>query len=665
MSAEREAANDIRDNKVYPPVSKNTTLTSLEQRKELHAKALADRPAFWAEIAKSNFYWEKPFTQVLDYNYDIRKGPIYQTWFKDGTTNVCYNCVDRHLGAHKDQIAFYWEGNDVGEATTITYGQLHTEVCKLATVLRTNYGVKKGDTVAIYLPMVALGPIAMLACARIGATCNVVFGGFSAHALASRIKDAKSTVLITAEGTFRGSKPVHLKKIADEAVADCKTAGIDVRMIVYERHGRDGVPMQEGRDVWYQDVIASAAADPFVEWVEAEHPLFMLYTSGSTGNPKGLVHSTGGYMVYAATTFKYVFDYKPDHDIYFSTADIGWITGHSYLTFGPLLNRATSILFEGVPTHPTPSRWWEIVDKYKVTQFYTAPTAIRALMKEGDSWVTKTSRSTLRVLGSVGEPINVAAWNWYYQVVGGSKCDIVDTFWQTETGGIMITPLPGCTPLKPGSATLPFFGQAPVVLTAEGQVIEGPGEGLLVMSAPWPGQARTVHGDHQRYTETYFSTYPGYYVTGDGCRRDADGYYWITGRVDDVLNVSGHRIGTGEVENAINHHPGVVESAVVSVPHDIKGEGIYAYVTFQEGIEITKDLLHAIKTTVRNEIGPIATPDVVQPAPHLPKTRSGKIMRRILRKIAQGIYSDFGDTSTLADPACVDVLIELHKKWGK
>jgi acetyl-CoA synthetase len=659
------ASTESRDAHVYSSVTQNTRLTTLEQRKALYAKSLADRTAFWSEIAQSEFYWQTPFTKTLSFNYDVKAGPISQKWFEGGVTNMCYNCLDRHLTSHKDQVAFYWEGNDVGDTGVMTYGQLFTEVCKLATVLRTQYGVKKGTTVAIYLPMIFLGPIAMLACARLGAICNVVFGGFSANALASRMKDAKSALLITAEGTFRGSKPIRLKHIADEAMAECKAAGLDVHSIVFERHGRDGVPMQAGRDAWYQDLIENAVADPFLEWMDAEDPLFMLYTSGSTGNPKGLVHTTGGYMVYAATTFKYVFDFKPDSDVYFSTADIGWITGHSYLTFGPLLNRATSILFEGVPTHPTASRWWDIVDKFKVTIFYTAPTAIRSLIKEGDQWLAKSSRHSLRILGSVGEPINAAAWEWYHKVVGRDKCDIVDTWWQTETGGIMITPLPGCTPLKPGSATLPFFGIEPIVIDHEGKALTGPSEGYLVLQHPWPGQARTVYGDHQRYEETYFSQYPGYYFTGDGCRRDADGYYWITGRVDDVLNVSGHRIGTGEVENAINHHPGVVESAVVSMPHDIKGEGIYAYVTFQEGIEVTKELLNAVRNTVRASIGPIATPDVIQPAPHLPKTRSGKIMRRILRKIAAGIFTDFGDTSTLADPTVVQVLIDLHNKWSK
>ena len=660
----RQSTTDLRDALVYDPVTPNTRLTSLAQRRALHATSVADRGAFWGDIAKSEFHWQTPFTSTYSFNYDHRKGPVTQTWFDGGVTNMCYNCLDRHLPAHRNQVAYFWEGNDVGDGGVMTYGQLHTEVCKLATVLRTQYGVVPGTTVAIYLPMVFLGPVAMLACARLGAVCNVVFGGFSAQALGSRMKDAKSAVLITAEGTFRGNKPIQLKKIADEAVADCKAAGLNVRQIVYERHGREGVPMEPGRDAWYQDLMEGVAADQFVEWVPSEHPLFMLYTSGSTGNPKGLVHTTGGYMVYAGTTFKHTFDIKPDSDIYFSSADIGWITGHSYLTFGPLLNRATSILFEGIPTFPTPSRWWEIVDKYKVTIFYTAPTAIRSLIKEGDAWVAKSSLSSLRILGSVGEPINAAAWEWYYRVIGRERCDIVDTWWQTETGGHMITPLPGCTPLKPGSATLPFYGIEPVVLNGDGEVLNGPCEGYLVLDHPWPGQARTVHGDHQRFTETYFMQHPGYYFTGDGCRRDADGYYWITGRVDDVLNVSGHRIGTGEVENAINHHPGVVESAVVSMPHDIKGEGIYAYVSFVEGTEITKELMNAVRATVRSQIGPIATPDVVQPAPHLPKTRSGKIMRRILRKIAAGQFSDFGDVSTLADPNVVEVLIELHKKWA-
>eukprot|EP00760_Papus_ankaliazontas_P006859 PhM_4_TR13197/c0_g1_i1/m.24831/K01895/ACSS, acs; acetyl-CoA synthetase len=657
--------HEIPNDPPIQPMCTNTRIGSLEERMALTKRSIDDPAGFWSDVALSDFYWKTPFHDVFSYNFDRTKGPVFQKWFEGGVTNVCYNCVDRHLEEHKDQVAFYWEGNDVGEASVMTFGQLHTEVCKLATVLRTQYGVTKGSTVAIYLPMIFAGPVAMLACARLGAVCNVIFGGFSAHALAGRMLDAKATVLITADGTLRATKPIQLKHIADEAVADCKSKGLDVKMIVYERHGRDGVPMEPGRDVWYQDLMSQAEADPFIEWVDAEHPLFMLYTSGSTGQPKGLVHTTGGYMVYGGTTFKYIFDIKPDSDVYFSTADIGWITGHTYLVFGPLLNRATGIIFEGVPTHPTPSRWWEIVDKYKATLFYTAPTAIRSLMKEGSNWVERTARSSLRVLGSVGEPINVAAWNWYYKVVGGSRCDIVDTWWQTETGGIMITPLPGCTPLKPSAASLPFFGVQPAMLSPEGLEVEGPGQGYLVLKHPWPGHARTVNGDHNRYEEQYFSQYPGYYFTGDGCRRDADGYYWITGRVDDVINVSGHRIGTGEVENAINTHPSVIESAVVAVPHDIKGEGIYAYVTFKEGVEVTKELIQSVRSAVRTDIGPLASPDIVQPAPGLPKTRSGKIMRRILRKIAVREFEQLGDVSTLADPSVVPALIELQKQWVK
>jgi acetyl-CoA synthetase len=664
---------DVKDQRVYAPIESNSKLSkvgpTLEDRMKQYRESVEQPSQYWARVAKQNFFWKTLWESddnVFSFNFDKTKGPISIKWFDGATTNICYNAVDRHIEAgKKDKVAFYWEGNDVGETSAITYGQLHDEVSKLAYLLKTKYGVTKGTRVSIYLPMITLGPIAMLAVARLGAVASVVFGGFSAHSLSARIIDSESTVLITAEGTMRGDKPIHLKKIVDEALADAEAQGVACKAIVFERHGRDGVPMKAGRDAWYQDEIAAlpaeAASTP-VEWVEAEHPLFLLYTSGSTGKPKGLEHTTGGYMVYAHATFTTTFDYH-DEDVYFCTGDIGWITGHTYATWGPLLAGSTSVLFEGVPTHPTPSRWWDIVDKFKVTQFYTAPTAIRALMKGGEAPVKKTSRASLRVLGSVGEPINVEAWNWYYNVVGEGHCDIVDTWWQTETGGHMITPLPGNTPLKPGSATLPFFGVQPVLLDPTTLTeVQGAGEGLLVIKHSWPGQSRTIFKDAERFAQTYFPV-DGYYMTGDGARRDADGYYWLTGRVDDVLNVSGHRLGTSEVECAVNTHPDVVESAVVGIPHDVKGEGIYVFVCFKEGTEVTQKLLDSVKAIVRNEIGAIATPDAVHPALGLPKTRSGKIMRRILRKIAAGQLDELGDISTLADPSVVEELIALKALW--
>ena len=654
-----------REKDLYDPTTqcqKHSLLGgTLEKRLAKYKESVDDPAKFWSEIAEQ-FFWKTKWNKVFEYNFNINNGPIFQKWFEGGTTNMCYNCLDRHLPEHKDRVAFYWEGNEVGEAQKWTYGQIYDEVTKLAAVLKTEYGIKKGDAVSLYLPMITLGPVAMLALARIGAVCSVVFGGFSAQSLAARLVDSKSKVLITADGVFRGDKPIKLKEISDQALAECAKEGVDCKCLVYERHGREGVPMTEGRDKWYQDLMAKATKDESIEWVESEDPLFMLYTSGSTGKPKGLLHTTAGYMIYAATTLKYSFDYHLE-DVYFCTADIGWITGHTYVTYGPMLNCATSVLFEGLPTYPTPSRWWEICDKYKVNSFYTAPTAIRALMKSGETAVNKTSRASLRVLGTVGEPINIAAWDWYYNVVGNGRCDIIDTWWQTETGGHMITPLPGTTPLKPGSATIPFFGIQPAVLDPhnDNKEVEGNSvaEGLLCIKHPWPGQARTIFGDHERYQQVYFS-YPGYYFSGDGCRRDKDGYYWLTGRVDDVLNVSGHRLGTSEIECAINTHPAVVESAVVGMPHDIKGEGIYAYVCFKEGVIVSKELLAGIKTTVRSVIGPLATPDVIHPASGLPKTRSGKIMRRILRKIAVNETSAdaLGDISTLADPGVVQELIQ-------
>ena len=657
-----------RESDLYEPNADNSAKSlvgrDLAARQAKYDESVKDPAAFWGSVAKG-FHWETPFSQVSWHNFDRSAGPIAQKWFDGGKTNMCYNCLDRHLPQHENQVAFYWEGNEVGEYSSITYGQLFTEVTRLATALR-SLGVTKGSRVSLYLPMITIAPIAMLAVARIGAVCSVVFGGFSAQALASRLLDSATCVLITAEGTMRADKPIHLKKIVDEALAECEAQGLVVKTIVYERHGRENVPMKPGRDVWYQDVVgAVTTADHSVEWVESEDPLFMLYTSGSTGKPKGLVHTTGGYMVFAATTFRFTFDYHPN-DVFFCTADIGWITGHSYVTYGPLLNAATSIIFEGVPTYPSASRWWDIVDKYKVTQFYTAPTAIRSLMKFGDDAVKRTKRTTLRVLGSVGEPINREAWKWYYEVVGEKRADICDTWWQTETGGHMITPLPGNTPMKPGSATLPFFGIVPTLLNpATNEEVVGAGEGLLMIKAPWPGQARTIYGDHERYEQVYFPPISPFYMTGDGARRDEDGYYWLTGRVDDVVNVSGHRLGTSEIECAINTNPHVVESAVVGVPHDIKGEGIYAYVTFKPEVEISQKIIDSVRATVRSVIGPLASPDAVHPAHGLPKTRSGKIMRRILRKIAVDALDELGDVSTLADPHVVDELIALKKQWVK
>ena len=615
---------------------------------EMYAHSVKDPEGFWAEHGK-RIDWIKPFTKVKNTSYDPHNVSI--KWFEDGTTNVSMNCIDRHLAKRGDQVAIIWEGDNPDESEHITYKQLHERVSKLANVFKA-HGVGKGDTVTIYLPMIPEAAYAMLACARIGAVHSIVFGGFSPDSLAARIEGCKSKLLITADEGLRGGRKVPLKVNADEAV---KRAGCVETMVVVKRTGGK-VDWVDGRDVWYGDEIAKVSADcPPVE-MNAEDPLFMLYTSGSTGAPKGVVHTTGGYLVYASMTHQYVFDYH-EGDIYWCTADVGWVTGHSYIVYGPLANGATTLMFEGIPNYPTISRFWDVVDKHKVNIFYTAPTAIRSLMGAGEEPVKKTSRKTLRLLGSVGEPINPEAWEWYYRVVGDNRCPIVDTWWQTETGGILITPLPGAIAQKPGSATRPFFGVKPEVVDANGVVIEGACEGNLVISDSWPGQMRTVYGDHERFVQTYFSTYPGKYFTGDGCRRDADGYYWITGRVDDVINVSGHRMGTAEVESALVSHDAVSEAAVVGFPHDIKGQGIYAYVTLMTGIEPTEDLRKQLVAHVRKEIGPIATPDVIQFAPGLPKTRSGKIMRRILRKIAENEFGSLGDTSTLADPSVVDDLI--------
>jgi acetyl-CoA synthetase len=606
--------------------------------------------AFWAEEAK-RIHWFKPPTRIKNTNF----GPdnVAIRWFEDGVTNVAYNCVDRHLHTRGDQVAIIWEGDDPSESKTITYRELHAEVCRMANIMR-NRGVEKGDRVTIYMPMIPEAAYAMLACARLGAIHSVVFGGFSPDSLASRIQDAKTAFVITADEGLRGGRKVPLKVNVDAAIERVGPGVVD-HVLVVRRTGSD-VNMVPGRDVYYHEAAELVSDDCPVEEMNAEDPLFILYTSGSTGTPKGVLHTTGGYLVYAAMTHQVVFDYH-DGDVYWCTADVGWVTGHSYILYGPLANGATTLMFEGVPTYPTISRFWEVIDKHQVNIFYTAPTAIRSLMQAGEEPVKKTSRKSLRLLGSVGEPINPEAWEWYHRVVGDDRCPIVDTWWQTETGGILITPLPGATRLKPGSATHPFFGVKPQIVDADGKVLDGAAEGNLVIADSWPGQMRTVYGDHERFVQTYFSTYPGKYFTGDGCRRDADGYYWITGRVDDVINVSGHRMGTAEVESALVAHPKVSEAAVVGYPHDIKGQGIYAYVTLMAGEEPSEELRKELVAWVRKEIGPIASPDLIQFSPGLPKTRSGKIMRRILRKIAEDEFGSLGDTSTLADPTVVDDLI--------
>ncbi|MCK1285828.1 acetate--CoA ligase [Bradyrhizobium sp. 44] len=616
----------------------------------MYAQSISTPDAFWEEHGK-RINWIKPFTKVK--NTSFAPGNVSIKWFEDGTTNVAMNCIDRHLARRASQVAIIWEGDDPAESRHITYAQLHDQVCRFANVLK-SHGVKKGDTVTIYLPMIPEAAYAMLACARIGAVHSIVFGGFSPDALAGRIEGCQSKVVITADEGLRGGRKVPLKVSADDAVK--KVAGIVKTMIVVKRTG-GAIDWVDGRDVWYADEVAKASADCTPVEMNAEDPLFLLYTSGSTGAPKGVVHSTGGYLVFASMTHQYVFDYH-DGDIYWCTADVGWLTGHSYIVYGPLANGATTLMFEGIPNYPSTSRFWQVVDKHKVNIFYTAPTAIRSLMGAGEEPVKQTSRASLRLLGSVGEPINPEAWEWYYRVVGDQRCPIVDTWWQTETGGIPISSLPGATALKPGSATLPFFGVRPEVVDANGAVLTGACEGNLVIADSWPGQMRTVYGDHERFMHTYFATYPGKYFTGDGCRRDADGYYWITGRVDDVINVSGHRMGTAEVESALVAHQKVSEAAVVGFPHDIKGQGIYAYVTLMADAEPSGELRKELVAWVRKEIGPIAAPDVIQFAPGLPKTRSGKIMRRILRKIAEDEVGALGDTSTLADPAVVDDLIK-------
>jgi acetyl-CoA synthetase len=616
---------------------------------KLYAQSIDDPEGFWGEQGK-RIHWFKPYTQVKDVSYG--PGDVHIKWYQDGTTNVSYNCLDRHLATKKDDTAIIWEGDDPEVSRHITYGEVHEEVCRLANAM-TAHGVAAGDRVTIYLSMVPEIAFAMLACARIGAIHSVVFGGFSPDSLAGRILDCDSTYLITADEGIRGGRAIPLKANCDAALKSCP--GVKT-MLVVKRTGGD-IDWVDGRDVWYHDAVTAASDHCPAREMGAEDPLFILYTSGSTGKPKGVLHTTGGYLVYAAMTHQYVFDYH-DGEIYWCTADAGWVTGHSYIVYGPLANGATTVMFEGVPNYPDTSRFWQVCDKHQINIFYTAPTAIRALMREGDEPVKKTSRSSLRLLGTVGEPINPEAWLWYHRVVGDERCPIVDTWWQTETGGILITPLPGATPLKPGSATRPFFGIKPALVDGDGKYLEGAAEGNLCITDSWPGQMRTLYGDHERFEQTYFSTYAGLYFTGDGCRRDEDGYYWITGRVDDVLNVSGHRMGTAEVESALVAHHKVAEAAVVGYPHDIKGQGIYAYVTLNLGEEPSDDLRKELVQWVRKEIGPIASPDLIQWAPGLPKTRSGKIMRRILRKIAENDYGALGDTSTLADPAVVDDLVD-------
>ena len=615
----------------------------------LYAQSLEDNDSFWAEHAR-RIDWMKPFTTISDVSYN--KPDVHIKWFEDGTLNASANCLDRHLETRGDQTAIIWEGDDPADSKHITYKELHADVCRFANALKAR-GIKKGDRVTIYMPMIPEAAVAMLACTRIGAIHSVVFGGFSPDALAGRILDCESNCVITADEGVRGGKAVPLKANTDKALESCPDC---TSCFVVRRTGGD-IDMKEGRDIWYHEAVADASDDCPAEEMGAEDPMFILYTSGSTGKPKGVLHTTGGYMVYASMTHQYVFDYR-DGDVYWCTADVGWVTGHSYILYGPLANGATTLMFEGVPNYPDTSRFWQVVDKHKVTIFYTAPTAIRALMREGEGPVKSTSRSSLRLLGSVGEPINPEAWMWYHEVVGDSRCPIVDTWWQTETGGILITPLAGAIPTKPGSATRPFFGIEPVLVDNENNLLEGATEGNLCINRSWPGQMRSVYGDHQRFIDTYFSTFEGRYFSGDGARRDEDGYYWITGRVDDVLNVSGHRMGTAEIESALVAHAKVAEAAVVGYPHDIKGQGIYAYVTLNAGEDPSDALYTELRNWVRSEIGPIASPDKLQWAPGLPKTRSGKIMRRILRKIAADDFAELGDTSTLADPSVVEQLIE-------
>ncbi|KAG7022600.1 Acetyl-coenzyme A synthetase, chloroplastic/glyoxysomal [Cucurbita argyrosperma subsp. argyrosperma] len=649
---------DTQDDHLIIPdhlFSSRARISSHDQYLEMYNRSIDDPSGFWSDIAASEFFWKQKWDQkVYSENLDVRKGEIKIEWFKGGITNICYNCLDRNIEAGLgEKVALYWEGNEPGFDSSLTYTHLLNKVCQLASFLKAN-GVRKGDAVVIYMPMLMELPIAMLACARIGAIHSVVFGGFSSESLAQRIIDCKPKIVITCNAVKRGSKVIHLKDIVDVALTDSAQNGVSNESALK----RESTKWKEGRDIWWQDAVSTYPTTCTVEWVDAEDPLFLLYTSGSTGKPKGVLHTTGGYMVYTATTFKYAFDYKLT-DVYWCTADCGWITGHSYVTYGPLLNGASVVVFEGAPNYPDPGRCWDIVDKYKVTIFYTAPTLVRSLMREGNEHVTRYSRKSLRVLGSVGEPINPSAWRWFFDVVGESRCPISDTWWQTETGGFMITPLPGAWPQKPGSATFPFFGVQPILVDEKGNELKGECSGYLCLKSSWPSAFRTLYNDQERYETTYFKPFPGYYFTGDGCTRDKDGYYWLTGRVDDVINVSGHRIGTAEVESALVSHPQCAEAAVVGIEHEVKGQGIYAFVTLVDGVSYSEELRKSLILTVRNQIGAFAAPDKIHWAPGLPKTRSGKIMRRILRKIASMQLDELGDTSTLADPDVVHHLISL------
>ncbi|XP_071744557.1 acetyl-coenzyme A synthetase isoform X2 [Lepeophtheirus salmonis] len=657
--------------KPIPRISDESHCHNLETYQLMYDESINNPISFWGKIA-SQYHWKKSPSsdEFLKYNFDVNMGPIFVKWMADGVTNICYNAIDRHLPKRANQIAFYWEGNNPEDTGKITYKELHMEVCKFSNVLKSK-GVQKGDRVAIYMPMIIELVVAMLACARIGAVHSIVFGGYSSDSLASRIVDGGAKVLISADGVYRGNKLINLLDVAYKAMEETSSNynhDIDIHILVsHIPRLSSGSPLETPsrwkteRDHWWHEVMEPASIDCDVEWMNSEDPLFLLYTSGSTGKPKGVLHTTAGYMIYAATTFKYVFDYQDESDVYWCTADIGWITGHTYVTYGPLLNGSKSVLFEGTPFYPTNDRFWEIIQKYSVSKFYTAPTAIRALMKFGEDFVSKYDLSSLKVLGTVGEPINPEAWFWYHKNVGGSQCSIVDTYWQTETGGHIMTPLPGCTPTKPGSACFPFFGVLPVILDESGKVLSGEAEGYIVFNKPWPGMMRSVYGNHDRFEKTYFSRFPGYYMSGDGAKRDKDGYIWITGRIDDMLNCSGHLMSTAQVESALVEHRHVAEAAVVSTPHPIKGECLYCFITPMADISLNDKMVKELKNLVREKIAPFAQPDFIQEAPNLPKTRSGKIMRRILRKIAQD-DDDVGDISTMADPDVVKILQEMRKK---